>query len=443
MQLELFNLEDYKNPPIQLEDVFQAYFDCRKNKRSTYNALAFETNYEENLVMLWKEIVSGKYNPGRSIAFIVTKPVKREVFAADFRDRVVHHLIANKILPLLENRFIDDTYSCRNGKGTMFGVKRIAHFIEECSEHYTRDCYILKLDIKSFFMSMDKNILYKKLAALLDESYNYPDKKLLKELIYKTIFNNPEKNCIIKGKRSDWKDLPHEKSLFFVPKNKGLPIGNLTSQLFANYYLNDFDHFVKNICNAEYYGRYVDDFVVVHTDKKFLLDLIPKIKSYLKDNLLLTLHPKKIYLQHYSKGVKFIGAVAKPDRTYVANRTKGNFYEKLTSFNKLIHEDKNNAINNAEHFVATVNSYLGFMIHYSTYKIRRKLILEKIDPLWRECLIFDDKFAKVRLKNMYKESFKQQMKLRKQRKNRKRNAKKRKKSNVLDFAAKAQLNPFV
>ena len=105
MQLELFNLEDYKNPPIQLEDVFQAYFDCRKNKRSTYNALAFETNYEENLVMLWKEIVSGKYNPGRSIAFIVTKPVKREVFAADFRDRVVHHLIANKILPLLENRF--------------------------------------------------------------------------------------------------------------------------------------------------------------------------------------------------------------------------------------------------------------------------------------------------------------------------------------------------
>ena len=95
MQLELFNLEDYKNPPIQLEDVFQAYFDCRKNKRSTYNALAFETNYEENLVTLWKEIVSGKYNPGRSIAFIVTKPVKREVFAADFRDRVVHHLVSN------------------------------------------------------------------------------------------------------------------------------------------------------------------------------------------------------------------------------------------------------------------------------------------------------------------------------------------------------------
>ena len=112
MQFELFDFEKYKEPPITLEEVFEAYFNCRKNKRRTCNALAFETDYEEKLIALWEDIISGKYEPGRSIAFIVTKPVQREVFAADFRDRVVHHLIAAKILPLLEAEFIPDTYSC-------------------------------------------------------------------------------------------------------------------------------------------------------------------------------------------------------------------------------------------------------------------------------------------------------------------------------------------
>ncbi len=424
MQFELFDNKKYDNPLIKIEELFEAYFECRKNKRGTCNALAFETNYEENLIRLWEEIIDGRYQPGRSIAFIVTKPVQREVFAADFRDRVVHHLIAAKILPLLEAEFIEDSYSCRVGKGTQFGIKRVAEFIRKCSENYTEDCYILKMDIQSFFMSLDKDILYKMLIAFLDEKYHGEDKPILYSLIKKTIFNSPERNCYIKGKRSDWDGLPASKSLFTVGKNKGLPIGNLTSQLFANFYLNGFDYFVTKVCGAEYYGRYVDDFVIVHKDKKFLLDLIPRLRAYLKNNLLLTLHPRKIYLQHYTKGVKFTGAVIKPGREYISNRTKGNMYDCLKFYNQKASEDKNYIRDNAEAFVSSVNSYLGFMIHYSSYKLRRKMMTQNVSPEWKKVLLMDDRMNKVKLKKDYRSNIVQQEKLRKQRKNRKRNRKK-------------------
>lgn len=139
-----------------MEDVFEAYFECRKKKRNTCNALAFESEYERKCVELWREINSGTYHPSRSIAFIITKPVKREVFAADFRDRVVHHLIARRLVPLLEAQFIDDSYSTRKGKGTLYGILKVEEHIRQCSENYTKNCHILKIDIRSFFMKISK-----------------------------------------------------------------------------------------------------------------------------------------------------------------------------------------------------------------------------------------------------------------------------------------------
>jgi retron-type reverse transcriptase len=130
-------------------DLFQAYFDARKNKRNTINALAFEKHFEANVFSLCDEILENRYEPKPSICFIVDKPVKREIFAADFRDRVVHHFICNYIFPVFEKVFINDSYSCRKGKGTHYGIKRIGHFIRSCSQNYTSDCYILKLDINS------------------------------------------------------------------------------------------------------------------------------------------------------------------------------------------------------------------------------------------------------------------------------------------------------
>lgn len=171
-----------------LKDLFKAYFTARKNKRNTINALRFEINFEHNLIELNDEIVSGNYQPRPGICFIVNKPVKREIFAADFRDRIVHHLIFNYISPVFEKHFINDSYSCRKGKGTSYGIKRVSHFIRTCSENYQKDCYILKMDIQGYFMSIDKKILFNLVSDTLDNhsetaSFALP---LVKELIKKT-----------------------------------------------------------------------------------------------------------------------------------------------------------------------------------------------------------------------------------------------------------------
>lgn len=417
MQMELFDSLDYGS--VELGEVFRAYYDCRKNKRRTINALAFEADFEDNLIELWKDINSRKYTPGKSIAFIVTEPVKREVFAADFRDRIVHHLIINKLNHLFEAQFINDSYSCREGKGTQFGIQRVSEFIRECSTDYSKDCYILKMDIQSFFMSIDKNILFKRLREFVLDQYHEQDQLLIIELIYKVIFNNPEDNCLIKGKKSDWKGLPKSKSLFFVPQDKGLPIGNLTSQIFANFYLNFFDKFVTETCNVKYYGRYVDDFVIVHQDKGFLISLIPKLREFIKAELNLTLHPKKIYLQHYSKGVKFIGAVVKPNREYIGNRTKGKLYAKLTQLNKELEKNPNPSPDSIAQAVASINSYLGFMIHYKTFKIRKRMLENVLDKKWLKYLKIDENMKKVEIKKFYKLNNKAIVKLKNKKKRRK------------------------
>ena len=147
---------------IELKELFEAYYSCRKNKRNTAKAIAFEIDYESKLIQLCNEINNGIYQIGRSIAFIVNKPVKREIFAADFRDRIVHHLIINKLNHLFEKEFIQDSYGCRINKGTHFGIKRVDTFIRKCSQNYTKDCYVLKLDIQGFFMHINKNILIMK-----------------------------------------------------------------------------------------------------------------------------------------------------------------------------------------------------------------------------------------------------------------------------------------
>jgi len=163
-QLSLF---DNVNKEKILNDLFQAYFDARKNKRNTINALAFEKHFEENIFSLFNEITDYNYNPLPSICFVVTKPVKREIFAANFRDRVIHHFIYNYIAPVFEKIFISDSYSCRKGKGTHYGIKRIDCFIRSCSNNYQKDCYILKLDIKGYFMAMNRNLLYGKVKTEL------------------------------------------------------------------------------------------------------------------------------------------------------------------------------------------------------------------------------------------------------------------------------------
>ena len=341
---------NYYTLPIQafseqftLQELYDAYFECRKHKRWKLESLKFELNYKEEIQKLWYEINSKTYEIGKSICFITFKPKIREIFAANFRDRIVHHLIIQNLEPLFEKYFIDSSYSCRKGKGTLYGENDLYKKIFETSENYTKNCYIGKFDLQSFFMSINKNILWNKIYNFIDIYYINFNKNLLLWILYKIIFNSPQKNCII-IKKEDWKYLPKYKSLFNISENKGLPIGNLTSQWLANFYLTEFDKQVKFI-----YCRYVDDFVILFFNKHQYKQFYKESKIFLK-NLDLTINTNKIYVQHYSKGVKFLSAVLKNGRKYVTNRIFSNFINKINC-NK----------------IQVINSYLGILKHYNSY----------------------------------------------------------------------------
>ena len=399
--MNLFTLEKEKKDEELLLGLFEAYRDARKNKRAKRTQVAFEFDHEKKLMRLHKSIVNRRYKPLQSTAFISTKPVIREVFAAHFQDRVVHHLIFKHLSPVFESMFIEDSYSCRKGKGTLYGVNRMYDFIDECSEHYSTDAYVLKLDIQGYFYSINKEILYSTIKERLVEEKSSlgMDFDILDYLIKSTIFAEPTKNVKVYKDDKNWNILPKSKSLFYAKKGYGLPIGNLTSQLFSNIYMHLFDDYVTKELGVKYYGRYVDDFVLVHHDKEYLRSLLEKIRAFLKEKLHLTLHPKKIYLQHFSKGLVFLGAYMKPYVKYVERRCKTSFYALVEQINgELSLEVPSDET--LHHMRSKVNSYLGILSHFSSFKLRSK-ILSGFDDLFYHYFMLDKNLSKVVLKQYY------------------------------------------
>ena len=326
-----------------LTDLFAAYYKARSNKRNKNTQVRFERNLAENILNLYDEIVSGRFKVGRSTCFIIRRPVIREVFAAGFRDRIVHHLLFNYISPIFERTFICDCYSCREGKGTLYGVQRLEHHLRSCSQNATKRCYILKLDIESYFMNIDRAILYDIVCTRIKRVLADPKaaewlspvfvrySSLFLGLLKTVIFSDPTRGCYRKG--DGWDELPRHKSLFYCRPGCGLPIGNLTSQLFSNIYLSLLDNYVKRDLKLKYYGRYVDDFYIIERSKERLLGAVPMIREFLDTRLKLSLHPRKIYLQESARGVRFLGAYITPYFTAVDAQTKNRammlWYEKV------------------------------------------------------------------------------------------------------------------
>lgn len=354
---------------IKLEDVFESYYECRKNKRNTLNSINYEINYESNNIKLWEDLNSETYEIGRSIAFVTKYPTVREVFAADFRDRIVHHPLIRYFKDDFYREFIDNSFSCTEGKGVLSGVLKLSSIIYEKSEGYSKDCYIFKSDVKSFFMSINKDILFRMIIILVSTSnnINLSLKGKIIRLFSKVIYNRPELNCIIKGNPNDWSLLKNGKSLFHLDGSKGLPIGNLTSQYFANLYMTKFDKYVINTLGFDGYCRYVDDFVIVSSSKEEILDNLNLMRNFLNTELNLVLHPNKLYLQHYTKGVKFIGSYIKPGYILTGNRSIHNFIRKLEIYNS-------NEFVDLKEVRDTINSYLGLMRHFNSYTSRCKII---------------------------------------------------------------------
>ena len=361
---------------LTVEEVFEAYYECRKTKRYSYGALSFEANYEENLVELYSELKNQTWKPGKSTCFIVNQPVKREIFAAPFRDRIVHHILIRRLNPYFEKYFINDSYACREGKGTHAAIERAAHFVRSVSKNNTQSAYVLKLDIKGFFMSINQKLLYEKLEAFIikvTEQNPEMDRNFLLFLCRQIVFNDVCKDCMIRSPLKEWNDLPQDKSLFTAKNDCGLPIGNLTSQVFANFYLSEFDHFIKHKLKIKNYVRYVDDFVIIHKNKKYLKTLIPVIRRFLKNKLLVKLHPKKIYLQNVKVGFPYLGCFIKPEFITINKRVKNNFTEKLKMFWMLCEISKPTK-ELKEEIRASLNSYLGIMLHYKTWLFKNRQI---------------------------------------------------------------------
>ncbi len=353
-----------------MEHFFLAYFDCRENKKNKEDTVLFETDYERELVKLWREVNSGNYKVSPLDVFISETPVKREIFAAQFRDRIIHHLIINKLEHIFEKEFIYDSYSCRKGKGTHFGIERVKKHIRRCSENYKEDCHILKMDIQGYFMSINKNILLKKLEKLINKDYKEKDKERVIDLCKTIIKTDPIKDCVRKSPRKKWNNLPKSKSLFYAKENCGLPIGNYTNQILANLYLTSFDHFIKHKLGVRYYARYVDDFIIIQRDKECLKSMIPKIKNYLEKELQMTLHPRKTYLQHYKKGVEFLGVLIKPRRSYVTKRIKKSFWEAVESINEKLEKGKLTEEKEMQ-ILSRINSFLGVLTHSNTHNLKK------------------------------------------------------------------------
>lgn len=348
------------------ENLWRAYHDCLSKKKSTISAIKFEIDREKNLFALLDELQNRTYAISQHICFIIKEPTPREIFAADFRDRIVHHLLCNEIAPLIETEFIDTSFANRKGKGT--------HKAVECLRiEMKKEGYFLKLDIQAFFRSIDKDILFRILENKIRSLGK--DKTWIDDILWlcKTIiYHDPINNYIFRGQYP--RNVIHPSKSLFFSEGKGLPIGNLTSQFFGNLYLNEMDQYIQSL--GFKHVRYVDDFIVFSENKQSLIDLLPKIDLFVKEHLHLSIHPKKIILQHVSKGADFLGYFVRPSYTLVRKKVLSRFKKKMWEGN---------------YEIATLNSYLGHFIHANSYHLR-KSICEKVSAI--TSLSFDERYTK-------------------------------------------------
>lgn len=360
---------------LDLEVAFQK---AAKEKWTKSYVLRFQKERRKNLDALCDTLWNRTYMPGVSTCFIVEFPKKREVFAAEFIDRIIHHLYYNYLSGLFERTFIADTYSCIPGRETHYGIRRLDHHIRSESKNYQRIVYGMNLDIRGYFMHIDRARLMYITLRTIDRMATHKihskgrqqwrdilDVDFLKWLSEVIIMHNPKNNCRLAGSRKNWIGLDPAKSLFYTEEGLGLPIGNLTSQLLSNVYLNELDQFMKRILHCKHYGRYVDDAFVISHDRKRLLAMIPLIREFLKDHLGLELHMGKLQVVNTNYGIEFLGSFVKPYRIYVANKSLERTCQHIREIN----------YNDSDAAFRSINSYVGMMVHTASYNIRANLFL--------------------------------------------------------------------
>ena len=259
------------------ENLDLAYRKARKRKTLKHYVIEFEKDLSSNLLDLRNELAFHTYSPIPLKTFIVRDPKTRKISKSEFRDRIVHHALYNILEPIFEKLFIYDSYANRKGKGTLKALQRFDYFKRIVSKNNTRTCYVLKADIKHYFETIDHNILLRIVQNKINDSRVF--------WLIKIILGNYK----------------------LEESGKGMPLGNLTSQFFANVYLNELDYFVKYKLKAKYYMRYVDDFAILHNDYPILEQFKEEINEYLIKNLKIELHPDKTKIMQLKNGINLLG----------------------------------------------------------------------------------------------------------------------------------------
>lgn len=313
---------------ISLENLLEAWKEFLPGKRKRKDVQEFHVNLMDNILKLHYNLVYHKYEHGGYKAFRVYDPKTRNIHKATVSDRLLHYAIYRQLYPFFDKTFIFDSYSCRLEKGTHKAIVRFNQFFLKVSRNNAKTCWVLKGDVRKFFASIDHKILI----------------NILKEYI-------PDENII-------WL-LNKVINSFQVEIGKGLPLGNLTSQLFANIYLNKFDRFIKHKIKAKFYIRYADDFVILSDDKFWLENQMFRIKEFLWFSLSLEIHPNKIFIKTMASGVDFLGWVNFPGYRTLRQTTKKRMFRKLRENG--YKED-------------SLNSYLGMISHGDSFKIKKELL---------------------------------------------------------------------
>ncbi len=370
---------------FDLKPIYTAYKQCRRRKRHTSNAQRYEMCLLDNLWATVQRLKEHTWQPARSIFFIALKPKAREIHAADFADRVVHHALVPPLETLFEPIFIHDCYSNRKGKGTHKAVKRLQSFMKRSLDRYGK-AYYLQLDVRNFFNSIHRPLLFQLINYRLGKAVRQgkmpaSEARELSWCCHVLLKHDLAENLIKKGPEWTFGRVPEYKRLTQVGKDYGLPIGNLTSQFYANVYLNELDQYVKHTLKCQCYVRYVDDMVLVHHDAAQLSYWQQQIEGFLHDRLKLELKQDR-RLEPATMGADFLGYIVRPGYLLVRRRVVGNLLQKLRQFEQEIVRVLNNSAcaclihlehDQRERLRATLASYLGHFKHANSIHLIQRI----------------------------------------------------------------------
>ena len=386
-----------KTYDISFDSIVEAFYDCIATKKSNNDCIVFMAQYQEQLHLLWEDVCYARYQPSTISVFIKDWPVIREIGTAAFIDRVMQHWWFLRVNPIIERRYRsmgDISKNCRKNQGQKAAVDDARRIV---TEH--PDWWVGKFDLKGCFMSVDKQLAWEMMDIFIRDNYTGSDIECLLYVNAILICHNAQLDYHVKGDTSLWHKIPQDKSLVAQPPGKACPVGDLVSQVLVNFMLSAFDNYLVNVCGYKEVIRFSDDFIIFRPTREELVKLVPQMQDYLSEQLHQHLHPKKIHIQPVRKGFQWIGTFVYPNRIYISNRTRGRLYSRIYEYNRIAEQGK--ALDHVENFAQSMNSYLGMMVHYNTYNIRKK-VMYMIHPAWWKYVHFDGHCRKFMVIKKYR-----------------------------------------